>query len=154
MHPSFDLPARHPDLEILAQETQAHHPSFFRGTMSLPPSINAAYKIVHIGQCERIGPTQKLEDFKEQAAWELKTAYIDEAVLKSIQRSRVKIPLAVILRVYFPTMWKCDLDDVLKFAIDAAFLRCGLNDNQVVHIDADKFADREHPRVEIEIQVK
>lgn len=138
---------------------------FFSGSMPLPPSVDDAYQVVKVYVTDRsgnrvlkhrIGPSEALESFKEQAAWTLKQATIDYRVVEAIKASnvrRVKTPLAVHLSVYFATPWRRDLDGPIKYAIDAAFQQIGLNDNLICHIDdIDKQVDHRNPRVEIEIR--
>ncbi|HEY7418745.1 MAG TPA: RusA family crossover junction endodeoxyribonuclease, partial [Ktedonobacteraceae bacterium] len=52
---------------------------------------------------------------------------------------------------YFPTLWKKDVDGGEKHIIDAVFQHLELNDNLNVEIHVYKFADRDEPRVEVEL---
>lgn len=128
---------------------------FFTGSMWLPPSVNASYQIVKARNgCATLGATRALERFKESAALTLTQGTCDQATLQIIRAAKAKhkhIPLAVHLDVYFPTMWKRDLDDVHKAAIDAAFTHLGLNDNLIIHLSSDKLVDASNPRIEISI---
>lgn len=132
---------------------------FFVARMPLPPGVNASYKIVKLFNSEngissmRLGPTPELEEFKESSGWELKVApTCDWLVVEAIKTSKkVKVPLAVKVRFYFPTLWRCDVDGGEKHAIDAAFRHLGLNDNLILDLHVTKDADREDPRCEIEI---
>lgn len=128
---------------------------FFRGSVPLPPSVNQAYKVISVHGCNRIGPSQDLEDFKEWAALSLKSdqTFLDQQVLNAIKSTREKTPLWVSTRGYFETMWRRDLDGIIKFVVDAAFAHIHMNDNLVVHVEADKFVDRENPRVEVAIAI-
>ncbi len=96
---------------------------FFRGTMPVPPSVNMAYKLIHTKDSMRVGPTVTLKNFKDDAALMLSQAYHDYALINGIRASKYKVPLHVVLRVYFPTEWKRDLDGIIKYAVDAAFDR-------------------------------
>ncbi len=139
--------------------------AFFQGTMPLPPGINQSYKIVEIetrdyGPIKRLGDSAVSEQFKADAALMLSQAYCDWPLVVAIRESKKKVPLIVEIKVYFPTMWKRDLDGVEKHAMDAAFARINkdvvkpgllLNDNQVVRKITDKFVDSQDPRLEIEI---
>jgi Holliday junction resolvase RusA-like endonuclease len=130
---------------------------FFKGSMPLPPSVDNAYKRVTIRTqngkiVNRLGATPALEQFKADAALMLTQAHADWRLINAIRESKVKVPLAVQLQVYFSTEWKRDLDGVFKFAIDAAFLRMQLNDNLIIHIEAEKLVDVVEPRVEIEVR--
>lgn len=128
--------------------------TFFRGSMPLPPSINAAYQaVVRAGHAD-LAPTPALTQFKRDAALMLTQATcVREAVqrIQSLNCRHKHVRLAVHLKVYFASMWKCDLDDRFKFAIDAAFKHLALNDNQVVRITSEKLVDAQNPRVEIEV---
>lgn len=124
----------------------------FSGSMPLPPSVNGAYKIVRAGDFQRIGPTPALEQFKRDAALTLTQAQCDWSTINAVRESKRKVPLAVTLRVYFSTEWKRDLDDVVKYAIDAAFTRMQLNDNLIIQLEAEKLVDIVEPRVEIDVR--
>lgn len=124
---------------------------FFSGKMPLPPSVNAAYKLIKSRDGMRIGPTPALMQFKADAALLLTNAYADWSLINAIRDAHRKTPLSVTIRVYFSTEWKRDLDGAIKYVIDAAFERIRLNDNLVVRVEAEKSVDPLEPRVEIDI---
>ena len=128
----------------------------FTGQMPLPPSTNSAYMVGKIhtekGDVYRIIPSPALEQFKSEAAFKLSQAHHDYATINAIRESKRKVPLAVVLRAYFATEWKRDLDGVIKFSIDAAFTRMQLNDNLIIQLEAHKFVDPQEPRVEIDVR--
>jgi len=125
---------------------------FFSGVMPLPPSINDAYQIITYKGGKRIGPSSDLQQFKNDAALMLTQAEANWSLINAIRDSKRKVPLAVEIRVYFRSQWKQDLDDVLKFIIDAAFTRIQLNDNQVIELHSIKEVDPIEPRATIEIK--
>lgn len=120
--------------------------------MPIPPSVNHAYQIVKYKGGMHIGPSADLQQFKSDAALMLTQGYHDWSLINAIRDSKRKVPLAVEIRVYFRSQWKQDLDDVLKFIIDAAFSRIQLNDNQVVEMHSSKEIDQIEPRAEIAIR--
>src|SRR6266568_8550031 len=102
----------------------------------------------------RVGPTVYLKNFKDAASKMLsdhEKTFHDWSLINAIRASKYKVPLYVVLRVYFPSEWKRDLDGIIKYAVDAAFDRIQLNDNQIVKLEAEKLVDLVEPRVEIEI---
>jgi Holliday junction resolvase RusA-like endonuclease len=133
---------------------------FFTGVMPLPPSINGSYK-PRSGRKDdesAIAGTPELSQFKQNAALMLSnqdTTTTDWTILNKLREANAKrcqSPLAVTLKFYFPTEWKRDLDGPIKAAIDAAFLRLGLDDRLVIDIQAKKLVDPVEPRTEIEVR--
>jgi Holliday junction resolvase RusA-like endonuclease len=124
---------------------------FFNGTMPIPPSVNMAYTIIQTKDGIRVGPTPALKRFKDDAILMLSQAYHDWSMINAIREAKRKVPLHVVLRVYFPTEWKRDLDGIIKYAVDAAFDRIQLNDNLIIKLEAEKHVDPVQPRIEIEI---
>lgn len=133
---------------------------FFVGVMPMPPSLNASYK-PRAGRKEHesgIAGTPELDQFKCDAALMLAdqtTTKIDWTILSKLREAnsrKPQSPLAVTLRFYFATEWRCDLDDRIKAAIDAAFVRLGLDDRLVVRIEAEKLVDALRPRCEIDVR--
>ncbi len=60
-------------------------------------------------------------------------------------------PLAVTLRQYFGDKRKRDVDAYIKIILDAMEGIVYENDNQVVRLVAEKFYDKDRPRVEVEL---
>lgn len=156
----IDTPTEEPTKIItLVPPTLPAQRPFFSGRMPIPPSVNMAYQVIRDRDSHervrgmRIGPTPALVQFKYDAALMLTQAFADWSLINAIRESKRKVPLAVKIDVYFSTEWKRDLDGILKYAIDAAFDRMQLNDNQVVSVQAEKLVDQIEPRVEIEISV-
>lgn len=130
---------------------------FFRGLMPLPPSVNGSYKPRGYKQSDQggIAGTPELVQFKNDAALTLSQAEHDWTIINKLRESnakRAQTPLAVVLRFYFPTEWKRDLDGPIKAALDAAFARLELDDRLVVSLQAEKLVDALNPHCEIEVR--
>lgn len=155
----IDTPTEPTKILTIVPPTAPAQKPFFSGRMPIPPSVNMAYQIIRDRDSHervrgmRIGPTPALDQFKRDASLMLTQAYHDWSLINAIRESKRKVPLAVKIEVYFATEWRRDLDGVIKYAIDAAFERMQINDNQVVEIQAEKLVDVVEPRVEIEISV-
>ncbi|BCL83149.1 hypothetical protein ccbrp13_56140 [Ktedonobacteria bacterium brp13] len=133
-------------------------------TLPLPPGVNASYKIVRVPTrsykngmmvyASRLGATPALEEFKQSATFALaglETASINWGLVESIKLNKYKTPLRVVIKFFYPTLWKCDVDGGIKAVQDVVFKKLELNDNLVVELVAKKFDDKFNPRVEIEI---
>jgi len=123
---------------------------FFMAALPLPPSVNASYKINHSAQ---FFSSPEKKQFEHDAEFMLETGLYDWSTIKSIQKSKDSIPLTVTICVYFKTLWKRDIDGVIKVIQDTAFGKLELNDNRVVRLNVEKYADRDNPRCEIAISV-
>jgi crossover junction endodeoxyribonuclease RusA len=126
---------------------------FFSSSLPLPPSVNHAYQIVRSRRgAMRMVATSTLRRFKWEAlAWLVRASICNEDVMRALYERRGKSPLGVELRLYLPYLWRQDLDDPVRAALDAAFDYLGLSDNQVVDLHVQKFLDASNPRAEIEI---
>lgn len=62
-------------------------------------------------------------------------------------------PFAIRLKVYFHKK-ACDLDNSLKIILDILQRKCHViaDDNLCARIEAEKFIDRENPRIEFELE--
>jgi Holliday junction resolvase RusA-like endonuclease len=125
--------------------------------LTLPPGINRSYKIASISpkhkpSYRRLCATQELATFKESALYELSRASVDWRIVEAIRTSSVKVPLALTIRFYFPTLWRRDIDGGVKAVQDSVFQYLALNDNLIVEKYVSKAADPECPRVEIELR--
>jgi hypothetical protein len=126
---------------------------FFSSSLPLPPSINYAYQIVRSrrGTMRRVA-TSTLRRFKWEAlAWLVRASICNEDVMRTLYGQHGKFPLGVELRFYLPYLWRQELDDPVRAALDAAFDYLGLNDSQVVDLRVQKFLDASNPHAEIEI---
>lgn len=144
---------------ILPSSLQCSLP-FFSGRMPLPPSVDGAYKLVHVRrrdgrEYDRLAGSAALNRFKAAAANELLGARCDRSVVEAIHKSFLRekyVPLVVSVRFYFREMWVRDVDGGIKYVVDAAFECMGLNDVLVVKIrDVDKEVNRRDPHAEIDV---
>jgi Holliday junction resolvase RusA-like endonuclease len=139
---------------------------FLVATLPLPPGVNASYKTVNFKVqngdkkgtwVRRPGATPALEQFKKDAenilVYSSSDVTADLDVVEKIKASKKKIPLELFIKFYFKTLWLHDVDGCVKAAMDAVFKYLGLNDNTVVTLFVDKFADRDNPRCEISLSV-
>ncbi len=126
---------------------------FFVAELPIPPGINKSYRVVVVHGHGRIGHTLAAQHYLENAPLLLSQAATHDALLvHAIRKSRFKIPLAVDLRFFFPTLWKRDVDGGVKIVLDAIFGYLQLNDNLVTGMHVTKEVDAERPRVEIEVR--
>lgn len=129
---------------------------FFKGSMPLPPSINASYKprAKRDEDESAIAGTAELQQFKKDAALLLSQAEHDWDIINKLRESnkkRCQTPLAATIRFYFTTEWKSDVDGPIKAALDACFARLELDDRLVVKLEVQKLVDPVDPRCEIEV---
>jgi Holliday junction resolvase RusA-like endonuclease len=118
--------------------------------LPLPPGINASYKS---GKGKFYG-SPELVSFKDEAYYALRACGgLVWPLIHEVQASKKKIPLAVSIVFYFPTLWKRDIDGGEKAAIDAVFNYIGLNDNLIVDKHTRKMVDRSNPRCEIAVSI-
>jgi Holliday junction resolvase RusA-like endonuclease len=130
-----------------------HNNPFFIATLPLPPSINASYKVV--SGHRRLSLSHEAAQFKQEAAWVLKHAEVEQDIWQSLQGDKSKkrkTPLEVKYHFFFKTMWRRDVDGAIKIVQDVVFEHLGLNDNLVVHLDVWKSVSDE-PRVEISVSI-
>jgi Holliday junction resolvase RusA-like endonuclease len=119
-------------------------------SLPLPPGVNASYKT---GKGKFYG-SDELHSFKEEAHYALRQKGVfDWILIHEILCSKKKIPLAVTIGFYYPTLWKRDIDGGEKAAIDAVFAYIGLNDNLIVDKHTRKLVDRDNPRCEITVSI-
>lgn len=128
--------------------------AFFKASLPLPPSVNQSYKIVRLRNFIRIGSSSALEQFKRDAQLLLSQAQQNRDIIQAIQETNNQhrhVHLGMDMTVYFSTMWKRDLDGVVKAITDVVFAHLHMNDNQVVQLIALKQVDAQNPRVEVEV---
>ena len=163
----------------------------FEGSFPIiPPSVNEAYKVVKVPRkkreesllsptkrryvrpsskqqddemVSRIGPSDKLVQFKTEAAaylrdyqrWYRHKELLEILSSKKVRYKEHKEPLQLYLLVVYPTMWKHDVDGGEKFVQDAVCTHLGINDNTTVRMILDKRPVSEMggvPRCEISLQ--
>lgn len=86
--------------------------------------------------------SNKWRDTKDELAWEIRSQWHVEP------HSGL---LAVTIRQYFGDKRKRDVDAYIKIILDAMEGIVYENDNQVVRLVAEKFYDKDRPRVEVEL---
>lgn len=123
---------------------------FFVAALPLPPSVNGSYKTNHSAQ---FFSSSEKKQFEHDANFVLATGLYDRGTIEAIQNNKDSIPLTVTLCVYFKTLWKRDIDGVIKSIQDVCFKKLELNDNRVVRLNVEKYADKDNPRCEISISV-
>ncbi len=125
---------------------------FFSGRTPVPSGVNHQYQIITLPNGRhRLADSKEYTQYKEDAANALTEAYLDREVIKAIASSREHVPLYVLVRFFYRTLWKQDLDGGIKAVVDAAFKCMGLNDNLNIRLLATKEIDRADPHVEIDI---
>jgi Holliday junction resolvase RusA-like endonuclease len=125
---------------------------FFKAAIPLPPSVNGSYKTNYSSQFYSSDP---LKQFKNEAECKLVDQWNNQdwVIIGAIEASKQKIPLFMDMKIYFDTLWRRDCTGVIKAAEDAVFNFLRINDNRVVRCNAEKYADRDNPRVEIMVSV-
>lgn len=138
---------------MLALPTPVLGQQIFSAELPLPPvGINHSYQPVRRGQHLSLALTGDAIQFKADAALLLSRGEHDFSTINAIRNAKIKVPLAVEMTFYFPTMWKRDLDGGIKIALDAVFNHLDLNDNLVVRLVANKEVDEKNPRLEVVVR--
>lgn len=126
---------------------------FFTAELPIPPGVNRSYRVVVVRGHGRLAHTHAAQQYLEDAPLLLsQAAKHDTLLVDALRKSHFKIPLAVDLRFFFPTMWKRDVDGGVKIVLDCVFKFLGLNDNLVTGLHVTKDVDAQRPRVEIEVR--
>lgn len=103
------------------------------------PSKSNCYRIITVAGHSSLGKTKALKEYERQFF----------LALGAYRGAMVTGLFALDVRVYFPSLAH-DLDNCLKVILDC--LQTGdaiKNDNRCVRIHAEKFIDKERPRVEL-----
>jgi len=105
------------------------------------PSKSNTYKIITIGGHSSLGKTKALKQY-EQAFF---------MQVGSYRNMMIEGLFELYVRVYFSSM-SHDLDNILKETLDCLqYTKTIKNDNKCVKIVAEKFIDKENPRIEFKI---
>jgi Holliday junction resolvase RusA-like endonuclease len=105
------------------------------------PSKSNSYKIVKCGEFHKLAKTKAVEDYE-------KTFFMQCGKYRNLE---VDGFFEYHCRVFYPSM-RSDLDNSLKVQLDCLQkTKTILNDNKCVKIVAEKFIDKENPRVEFKI---
>ena len=125
---------------------------FFSAAFPLSPSVNGSFETNHSAQ---FYGSPALKQFKKDAKTVLSAQRAKQnwSVINAMKESKDKIPLAMDITFFFPTLYRRDCSGPVKAAEDAVFDFIGINDNRVVRIVNEKYADRDNPRVEVSVRV-
>lgn len=105
------------------------------------PSKSNCYKIISIGGHASLAKTKALKDYEN-------AFFMQCGKYRNLQ---IDGYFEYHCKVYYPSM-RSDLDNSLKVQLDCLQkTKTILNDNKCVKIVADKFIDKENPRVEFKI---
>ena len=106
------------------------------------PSKSNCYKIVNIGGHASLSKTKALKEYEE-------SFYIQ---CDKYRGANISGYFELHIRVYYPSQ-RSDLDNSLKVVLDCLQrVKAISNDNKCVRIVADKFLDRERPRIAFELK--
>lgn len=106
------------------------------------PSKANAYRIITVAGHASLGKSKALKDYE-------RAFYLQMGAYRNLGLSGL---FELEVRVFYPSM-RSDLDNALKILLDC--LQAGgaiANDNKCVRITAEKFIDRERPRVELRLK--
>lgn len=125
---------------------------FFKATFPLSPSVNGSFETNHNAQ---FYGSPALKQFKKDAKVVLASQRSQQNwdIINAMKESKAKVPLAMDITFYFPTLYRRDCSGPIKASEDAVFNFIGINDNRVVRIVNEKYADRDNPRVEVSVRV-
>lgn len=105
------------------------------------PAKSNSYRIINIGGRASLRKTDATERYE-------KSFYMQVGPYRNLQ---IKGFFELHVRVYFSTM-SHDLDNSLKSILDSLqYSKAILNDNKCVKIVAEKFIDKNNPRVEFRL---
>jgi crossover junction endodeoxyribonuclease RusA len=118
-------------------------------TLPVPPSVNHLYATVNGRRVlSRAGRDFKALVADEVEAWQDRER-LSNAAIETFGRHY----LSLTITFYFSTPLRRDLDGGLKITQDALCEAIGVNDNLVTEIHLSKRVDRQHPRIEIRLQM-
>ena len=105
------------------------------------PSKSNSYRIIQIGGHARLGKTASTERYE-------KNFYMQVGPYRNLM---IEGFFELYVRVYFSTM-SHDLDNSLKVVLDCLqYTKTIKNDNKCVKIVAEKFIDKNNPRIEFKL---
>lgn len=109
-------------------------------TLPYPPTLNRMYRAVVIGKNARVLLSAEARSYKSKVA----------DICAAANEKPLRGTVIVFVDAYRPRKVG-DLDGALKVALDSLQGFCYENDNQVVRIVANRFDDKQNPRLEIEV---
>jgi crossover junction endodeoxyribonuclease RusA len=117
-------------------------------TLPLPPSINQQYFTAngyHV-------LTPRSRRYRRTAEFQIGQLYRQDTIDDAFLAAARTLPLSLLLRFYFETPHRRDLDSGLKIVQDAIVSGgLGVDDRQVVDIRLLKYIDPRRPRVDVEV---
>lgn len=106
------------------------------------PSKSNCYKVITLNGHGSIAKQKVLKDYEEMFYWRLPGSY---------RNLGIDAPFEFHVRVYFTTM-SHDLDNAMKVLLDCLeHTKTIKNDNRCCKIVAEKFIDKNRPRIEFKI---
>ncbi len=134
----------------------------------IAPGINQSYMPVATDEGKaRLIHTPIAKQFLEQAVWHFRdqanVKKFDVRIFDAISKTHEKVPLEVVIRFHFKSLWQKDIDGPDKIVIDSLFnhfhfladanLQQNWNDNRVtaLHVFKD-ITTTGHSSIEIEVR--
>lgn len=103
------------------------------------PSKSNTYKVITLNGHGSLAKQQALKSYENSFYWQLPAGY---------RGLGIEGPFELYIRVYFTTMAH-DLDNSLKVVLDCLqYTKTIKNDNRCAKIVAEKFIDKDAPRIE------
>lgn len=103
------------------------------------PSKSNTYKVITLNGHGSLAKQQALKNYESSFYWQLPAGY---------RGLGIEGPFELYIRVYFTTMAH-DLDNSLKVVLDCLqYTKTIKNDNRCAKIVAEKFIDKDAPRIE------
>ena len=107
----------------------------------VPPSKSNAYRIVTINGHASLTKTTAMKEYEEQFLWQV----------GAIRGAMIDVPFRFELDVYYPSK-RSDLDGSFKGVLDCLQkAKVIKNDNNCYNICANKYIDKDNPRIELKI---
>lgn len=104
------------------------------------PSKSNCYRIITIAGHSHLGKTPALESFEKSFYWQC-----------PVRNLNIAKQFEFHVRVFYPSM-RSDIDNSLKVLLDCLqHTKTIKNDNLCVKVVAEKFIDKDNPRVEFKI---
>ncbi len=109
---------------------------------SQAPCKSNTYKIITLNGHGSLAKQKALKDYETSFYWHLPGQY---------RNLGINGPFELYIRVYFTTL-SHDLDNSLKVVLDCLqYTKTIKNDNKCAKIVAEKFLDKDNPRIEFKI---
>lgn len=113
----------------------------FETILGNAPSKSNCYRIITLNGHGSLAKTKALKDYEEKFLWQC-SKYRD---------ANIEVPFEFYINVYYPSK-RSDLDNSLKVVLDSLQrVKAIKNDNNCAKIVAQKFIDKDNPRIEFAI---